>query len=39
MFGTIYDRLSQMMNKGRGPTEAVEAKPTKEFDDEDGESG
>jgi glyoxylase-like metal-dependent hydrolase (beta-lactamase superfamily II) len=32
MFGTIYDRLSQMLNKGRGPAEAVEAKPTKEFD-------
>ena len=29
---TIYDRLSTMLNKGRGPTEAVEAKPTKEFD-------
>jgi cyclase len=36
MFGTIYDRLSQMMNRGRGPTEAVEAKPTKEFDDKMG---
>jgi len=32
MYGTIYDRLSQMMNKGRGPTEAVAAQPTKEFD-------
>jgi glyoxylase-like metal-dependent hydrolase (beta-lactamase superfamily II) len=32
MFGTIYDRLSQMINRGRGPSEAVEAKPTKEFD-------
>jgi cyclase len=32
MYGTIYDRLTQLMNKGRGPTEAVEAKPTKEFD-------
>src|SRR6185295_11515084 len=27
MYGTIYDRLSQAMNKGRGPTEAVESKP------------
>lgn len=33
MFGTIYDRLNQMLNKGRGPAEAVAAKPTKEFDD------
>jgi cyclase len=32
MYGTIYDRLTQLMNKGRGPTEAVEAKPTREFD-------
>jgi len=32
MYGEIYNRLSQMLNKGRGPTEAVEAKPTKEFD-------
>jgi glyoxylase-like metal-dependent hydrolase (beta-lactamase superfamily II) len=32
MYGTVYDRLTQMLNKGRGPTEAVEAHPTKEFD-------
>jgi glyoxylase-like metal-dependent hydrolase (beta-lactamase superfamily II) len=32
MYGSIYDRLNQMMNKGRSPKEAVEAKPTKEFD-------
>jgi cyclase len=32
MYGTVYDRLTQMLNKGRGPTEAVAAKPTKEFD-------
>ena len=32
MYGTIYDRLSQLLNKGRGPGEAVTAKPTKEFD-------
>jgi glyoxylase-like metal-dependent hydrolase (beta-lactamase superfamily II) len=32
MYGSIYDRLTQLMNRGRGPTEAVDAKPTKEFD-------
>ena len=32
MYGTIYDRLTQLLNKGRGPSEAVEARPTKEFD-------
>jgi len=32
MYGAIYDRLTQLLNKGRGPTEAVAAKPTKEFD-------
>ena len=32
MYATIYDRLAQMLNKGRGPAEAVAAKPTKEFD-------
>jgi glyoxylase-like metal-dependent hydrolase (beta-lactamase superfamily II) len=32
MYGMIYDRLNQMLNKGRGPTEAVEAKPAKEFE-------
>jgi glyoxylase-like metal-dependent hydrolase (beta-lactamase superfamily II) len=32
MYGTIYDRLTQLLNKGRGPTEAVDAKPTREFD-------
>jgi glyoxylase-like metal-dependent hydrolase (beta-lactamase superfamily II) len=36
MYRTIYDRLSTMLNKGRGPSEAVEAKPTKEFDAEMG---
>ncbi len=36
MYGTIYDRLNQMMNAGRGPTEAVAAKPTKEYDDKMG---
>jgi glyoxylase-like metal-dependent hydrolase (beta-lactamase superfamily II) len=33
MFGTIYGRLTTLLNKGRGPTEAVEARPTREFDD------
>ena len=32
MYGTIHDRLTQMLNKGHSPSEAVEAKPTKEFD-------
>ena len=32
MYSEIYNRLSQMLNKGRGPSEAVEARPTKEFD-------
>src|SRR5579883_356291 len=31
MYGTIYDRLTQLLNKGRGPSEAVAAAPTKEF--------
>ena len=32
MYGTIYDRLTQLLNKGRGPSEAVAARPAKEFD-------
>jgi cyclase len=32
MYSMIYDRLSQLLNRGRGPSEAVAAKPTKEFD-------
>ena len=32
MYGTIYDRLTQLLNKGRGPGEAVAARPTQEFD-------
>ncbi len=32
MYATIYERLTTLLNRGRGPTEAVEAKPTKEFD-------
>ena len=32
MYGTIHDRLTQLLNKGRGPAEAVAAKPAKEFE-------
>jgi cyclase len=32
MYGTIYDRLTQLLNKGRGPGEAVAAQPAKEFE-------
>lgn len=32
MYGNIYDRLNQMINKGRGPSEAVEAKVAKEYE-------
>jgi len=32
MYNTIYDRLGRMLNDGRGPDEAVAAKPTAEFD-------
>ncbi|HXH24334.1 MAG TPA: MBL fold metallo-hydrolase [Vicinamibacterales bacterium] len=32
MYATIYERLTQLLNKGRGPSEAVEARPTREFD-------
>jgi hypothetical protein len=38
MYGAIYERLTGLLNKGRGPTEAVEAKPTKEFDAQMGPS-
>jgi hypothetical protein len=38
MYGTLYDRLNRMLNKGRGPTEAVEAKPAKEYEDKMGNS-
>ena len=38
MYGTIYDRLSQLLNRGRSPKEAVEAKVTKEWDDKMGNS-
>ena len=32
MYGTIFDRLNQMLNKGHSPTEGVEAKPAKEYE-------
>lgn len=32
MYRVIYERLTQLLNKGRGPSEAVDARPTKEFD-------
>jgi cyclase len=38
MYGTINDRLNQMINKGRGPSEAVEAKPAKEYEAKMGNS-
>jgi glyoxylase-like metal-dependent hydrolase (beta-lactamase superfamily II) len=38
MYGTIYDRLSQMLNKGKSPREAVEAKVAKEWEDKLGNS-
>jgi cyclase len=38
MYSTIYGRLNQMLNKGRGPTEAVAAKPAKEFEAKMGDS-
>ena len=32
MYGAIYDRLSKLLNSGRGPTEAVDAQPANEFE-------
>ncbi len=32
MYATIYGRLTTLLNKGRGPSEAVEAAPAREFD-------
>jgi len=32
MYAVINERLTQLLNKGRGPAEAVAAAPTKEFD-------
>lgn len=38
MYNVIYERLATMLNRGRGPDEAVEARPTAEFDAEMGSS-
>ena len=32
MYGTLYERLATMLNRGRGPSEAVAAQPAKEFE-------
>jgi len=32
MYNTIYERLTRLLNTGRGPDEAVAEKPTAEFD-------
>ncbi len=32
MYGTIYDRLNQMLNKGHSPAEGVEARPAREYE-------
>jgi len=32
MYATVFERLSTLLNRGRSPSEAVAAKPTKEFD-------
>ena len=39
MYGTIYDRLTQLLNKGRGPAEAVAAQADQGIRCADGESG
>lgn len=38
MYGKIYDILNHMLNKGHSPTEAVEAKPAKEYEAKMGDS-
>ena len=38
MYATINDRLNRMLNKGRGPDEAVEAKPAKDYEAKMGNS-
>ena len=38
MYGKLYDSLNGMLNKGKGLSEAVEAKPAKEFEDKMGNS-
>jgi cyclase len=32
MYGNIYDRLNQMLNKGHSPSEGVAAKPAQEYE-------
>jgi len=32
MYGNIYDHLSQMLNKGHSPSEAVAARPAKDYE-------
>jgi cyclase len=32
MYGALYERLTQMLNKGRSPSEAVDAKPAKDYE-------
>jgi hypothetical protein len=32
MYAKIYERLTTLLNRGRSPSEAVAAQPTKEFD-------
>lgn len=38
MYGTIYDRLNRMLNKGHSPDEGVAAKPAKEYEAKMGNS-
>ncbi len=33
MYNVIFERLVGLLNNGRGPDEAVEARPTADFDD------
>ena len=32
MYARLYERLTTLLNRGRGPSEAVEAKPAKEYE-------
>lgn len=38
MYGTLYERLAQMLNKGHSPAEAVQAKVAKEYEAKMGNS-
>jgi glyoxylase-like metal-dependent hydrolase (beta-lactamase superfamily II) len=38
MYSTVYERLSRLLNSGRGPREAVESKATVEYDEKMGRS-